>query len=72
MLNICIFDEKGSDILRGRFLRGMAAGALLGAAAGMILMPGMDRRTRKRITRAGKRVTGLANDFWDDIKDYRK
>lgn len=68
---IKIIRKKGSDILRGRFFRGLAAGTLIGAAAGMLLMPNMDRRTKKRLVRAGKRITDLTGDLWSGIKELK-
>lgn len=64
--------RKGSDILRGKFVKGLTAGALIGAAAGMLLVPGMDKKTRKRMIRTGKKVSGFASDLWDDIMHFKK
>lgn len=58
--------------MEGKFLSGMAAGMFLGAAAGMMLMPKMDRRTRKRISRAGRSMVGSVADAWDGMKDMRR
>jgi gas vesicle protein len=58
--------------LRGRLFRGLAAGALLGAAAGMLFMPNMDRRTRKKLVKAGRWVTDFTGDMWGGIKDFKK
>lgn len=58
--------------MEGKFLSGMATGALLGAAAGMMIMPQMDRRTKRRITRAGKSMVGSMADAWDGMKDMRR
>lgn len=59
-------------MLKGRFLRGMAAGALVGAAAGIFLSPQMDRRTRRRIQRTGRKMMDFTNDIFGDIRDFRK
>lgn len=59
---------KGSDILRGKFIRGMAAGALIGAAAGIWFLPNMKGSTRYRFENAGRKVTGFTNNIWDGIK----
>jgi gas vesicle protein len=68
----CFLYLKGSDILIGRFFKGMAAGTFIGAAAGILLMPHMDRKTRKRIARAGKAVAEFTNDIWGGIRDMRR
>jgi gas vesicle protein len=58
--------------LSGRFFKGMAAGAILGAAAGIMFLPGMDRRTRKRISKTGRRITGFTSDIWDGMMNSKK
>jgi len=50
----------------------MAAGTVIGAATGLLLVPGMDRRTRKRLIRAGRRVSGFTSNLWDGIMDFRR
>ena len=55
-----------------KLVKGIAAGAIIGAAAGMLLMPGMDRKTRKRLAKAGRRISGFAGDLWDGIKDFTR
>lgn len=55
--------------MRGRFIRGVAAGALIGAAAGMLLIPQMDRRTRRKIEKAGRRAVNFTSDLFDGIRD---
>lgn len=57
-------------IVRGRFLRNMAAGAIIGVAAGM-MMPQMNNRTRRRINKTGRRMANMAGDFINDIRDNR-
>lgn len=58
--------------MRGRFFKGLATGAILGAAAGMMIMPGMDRMSKKRVVRAGKRISGFADGMWDRITNFRR
>lgn len=58
--------------MKGRFISGLTAGALIGAAAGIFLMPGMDRRTKKRIMKAGRMIAGFTEDIWDELKDFRR
>ncbi len=54
--------------MRGKFVAGMTAGALMGAAMGMMLMPGMDRSTKRRIRKATKYVKDAAGDAYDDMR----
>lgn len=58
--------------MRGRFFSGLAAGALLGAAAGMMMMPQMNYRTRRRMKRAGKRLGHMTQDLMDNMREYRR
>jgi gas vesicle protein len=58
--------------MRGRFITGLAAGAIIGAAAGLLMMPQMDMRTRRRVGRVSKRLVNRAEDMLDDLKDMTK
>ncbi|NMM65048.1 YtxH domain-containing protein [Clostridium sp. P21] len=51
--------------MRGKFV----TGALVGAALGMMLVPGMDRTTRKRIKRTAKYMKNMAEDAYDNMRD---
>jgi len=50
--------------MRGKFI----AGAVLGAAVGMMLMPELDRSTRRRIKRTAKIVKNVAEDAFDGMR----
>lgn len=43
-------------------------GAIVGAAVGMMLVPGMDRGTKRRIKKTAKYVRGIAEDAYDGMK----
>ncbi|CDF58518.1 hypothetical protein [Thermobrachium celere] len=58
--------------MRNRLLTGLAAGALLGAAASLMAMPKMDYRTRRRVNRMGKRMAHRLEDIVEDLRDYMK
>jgi len=45
--------------MRGRFFSGLATGAIIGAIAGMMMVPQMDYKNRRRITRASRKVEDL-------------
>ncbi len=51
--------------MRGRYIKGITAGAMLGAAAGMMMMPRMKRSTRRRIVHGGKRAMNTAEDVYE-------
>lgn len=44
----------------GRLITGMAAGAVIGTAVSMAVMPQLNRRTRKSMKRAGRRMIHVA------------
>jgi gas vesicle protein len=66
--NLKLETLKGVDAMKGRFLTGIVAGAILGAAAEMIMMPQMSRRSRKRAARVSDRVMNNAMDMIDGIR----
>lgn len=48
-----------------------AIGAL-GALAGLLLIPALNQRTRRRMMRAGRNAYTRASDIYNDIKDMRR
>ncbi|CAM2942535.1 YtxH domain-containing protein [Hathewaya histolytica] len=50
-----------------KFFRGMTTGALVGIAAGMMMLPSMDRTTRRRIKRAAKTFRGTTTGMMDSM-----
>ena len=56
--------------MKGRFIIGLTTGAVIGAAASMLAVPQMDWKTRRRITRTGKRLANKAASLMDDIREY--
>lgn len=56
--------------MRGRFFRSIAAGTLIGAAAGLMVIPEMNDRTRRRIKRVGRQFIHGTEDIIDGIRDY--
>lgn len=58
--------------MRGKFIKGMTAGALVGAAAGVMLMPELSRNTKKRIQRSKRMIGNAAGDIYDNLMDWMK
>lgn len=58
--------------MRGKFIKGMTAGALVGAAAGVMLMPELSRNTKKRIQRSKRMIGNAAGDVYDNLMDWMK
>jgi len=56
--------------MHNKFIRTITAGAIIGMAAGAMLIPNMDRSTRKRAKKTGKMVIDIAGDMYDNMKDY--
>ena len=50
---------------------GIVTGAIIGAAAGILLIPQMGWKNRKRMMRTGKRMVNFTSDLWDNLKDMR-
>lgn len=58
--------------MTGRFIKGMAAGLMVGAAAGMMLLPEMDRGTKRKIKRTARVVKDVAGDAYDNMKGWTR
>jgi gas vesicle protein len=55
--------------MRGKLISTITAGAIIGIA-GAMLMPNMDRSTKRRVKRTGKMVKNMAEGMYDNVKDY--
>ncbi len=51
----------------GKIFTGMATGLLIGAAAGMLIMPELDKRTKKRVKNGIKAAKGFATDCYENV-----
>lgn len=56
----------------GRMIRGLAVGAMVGAAVGIMAFPELDRKTRRSIKRTQRKMMGMAGDAYDNMLDYMK
>jgi len=56
--------------MRGKFISTITAGAIIGVAASAMLIPNMDRGTKRRVKKTGKMVRNMAEDMYDNVKDY--
>lgn len=57
---------KGVHLSMG-FLKGVTTGAMIGAAAGMLIVPQLNKSSRKRLRRSGDMMMGIMGDIHDDI-----
>lgn len=54
----------------GKFIKGMAAGVLIGVAVEMMMLPNCDRRTRRRMKRAGEKMRSMMEDTYDGMQNF--
>ena len=54
----------------GRFIKGMAAGVVIGVAVEMMMLPNCDRRTRRRMKRAGEKMRSMMEDTYDGMQNF--
>lgn len=55
----------------GKYINGITTGAIVGATIGMMIAPQLDRNTRKRLKRTGKRMVNMAGDLYDKMNMSR-
>ncbi|MDQ0148589.1 YtxH domain-containing protein [Eubacterium multiforme] len=56
----------------GKLIKGMAAGALIGTAVGMAMLPQLDRRTKRTMRRAGRKLANVASDTVENMMSMMK
>jgi gas vesicle protein len=56
--------------MRGKLMSTIAVGAIIGMAASSMLMPNMDRSTKRRVKKTGKMVKNMAEGMYGNMKDY--
>ena len=57
--------------MRGR-LMSLTTGAIIGVAAGALLVPQLDRNTRRRLKRTGRIVKSTAEDVYDSMRQWNR
>ncbi|MDP4143756.1 MAG: YtxH domain-containing protein [Bacillota bacterium] len=58
--------------MRNNFIKGMAAGAIIGATAGMMIMPRRDKNSKRRVRMSAGTFRSTAEDLYDNIIDWIK
>jgi gas vesicle protein len=66
MSNITVSLER-SVKMKGRFVSGLTTGIILGAAAGLMVLPQMDGKTRRKVCRTSKRLTHSMENLMHDL-----
>ena len=51
-----------------KMITGLATGLVLGAAASMLVMPELDKHTKKKVKHGIKTVKGFAGDCYNNMK----
>lgn len=54
----------------GKFISTITTGAIIGVVASAMLIPNMDRSTKRRVRKTGRMVKNMAEDVFDSMKDY--
>lgn len=52
-----------------RYINGMIAGVMVGAAIGVMVLPQLDRKTQKAVRKAGQRIMNIAEDSYDNMRE---
>jgi gas vesicle protein len=58
--------------VRTKFLSGITTGAIIGAAAGMLFMPEIDRGTKRRMRKSAANVRKSAENVYDSMRDWMR
>lgn len=58
--------------MRGKFIKGMMAGSAIGAAVGLMIIPSMDGRTRRRMKKKSKSIINAAEDAYGNMISWIK
>ncbi|CAG7840274.1 MULTISPECIES: YtxH domain-containing protein [Clostridium] len=53
-----------------RFLKGLTTGAIIGATAGIMMLPQMDKRTRKKLMRSRRHMMHRAENMVENLTDW--
>ena len=56
--------------MRGKFIKGITTGALIGIAAGMLIAPDLNRNTKRKIRRSRHLISNAAEDIFDNIRHW--
>lgn len=54
------------------FMRGITTGAIIGATAGMLIAPQLNRNTRKRLRKSGDMMMGIMGDIYDEVMTKKR
>ncbi len=51
----------------GNFTKGIVAGALISTAVGIMVMPNLDRRTQRKMKKAGIKMRDMAEETYESM-----
>ncbi|SKA83871.1 YtxH-like protein [Clostridium sp. USBA 49] len=49
------------------FMKSASAGVMIGAVAGMLIAPQLNRNTRKKLRKSGDMMMGMVEDVYDGV-----
>lgn len=55
------------SVMNMGFVKGVTTGAIIGAAAGMLITPQLNKNARKRLRRSSDTVLNIMGDVYDDV-----
>ncbi|MCR1935163.1 YtxH domain-containing protein [Clostridium tepidum] len=58
--------------MKNGFLSGITTGIVLGATAGMLIVPQLDRSTRRKIKRTSRTMIGMAGNIAGNMRSMRR
>lgn len=58
--------------MRAKFIKGITTGAMIGAAAGLMVAPNMKKSTRRKIIRGSRHFIDTAGEAYESIMHYMK
>lgn len=56
----------------GKMMKGLAVGAMFGAAVGIMAFPELDRKTQRGIKRTRRKMMGMAGGAYGNMLDHMK
>jgi gas vesicle protein len=66
-MSTLILDIIERSVLNMGLIKNVTTGAIIGAAAGMMIAPQLNRNTRKRLRRSSDMMMGIMGDIYDDM-----
>lgn len=56
--------------MRGKFIKGITTGALIGAAAGILIAPDLNRNTKRKIRKSRHLISNATEDIFHNMRHW--